>query len=207
VPPDYPVSQQSNDSLHTNDRLQKLHCATVARQKSERKSQRAPYCPVQQDDKRLQRSTASNPNGCADVARTGQCIVVVRWRTRLSGASIASRPCQQRGSGWGYKYPPATSFMVIQVFWRSHSLQEQKTSLLDTFNRSNPLQASKSTQFYKGLERGCFVFFCCSCCLDCLSSFLTSFLSACERSKRHQVWGGPCGVLVTRVIKEKAHSV
>jgi hypothetical protein len=43
--------------------------------------------------------------------------------------------------------------------------------------------------------------------LDCLSSFLISFLSACKRSKRHQVCGGPCGVLVTREIKEKAHSV
>jgi hypothetical protein len=32
----------------------------------------APNCPVQQKDKRLQRSTAPNPNGRADVARTGQ---------------------------------------------------------------------------------------------------------------------------------------
>jgi hypothetical protein len=32
----------------------------------------APDCPVQQKDKELQRSTAPNPNGCADVARTGQ---------------------------------------------------------------------------------------------------------------------------------------
>jgi hypothetical protein len=29
----------------------------------------------------------------------------------------------------------------------------------------------------------------------------------CKQSKRHQVCGGPCGVLVTHVIKEKAHSV
>jgi hypothetical protein len=36
----------------------------------------APDCPVQQDDKRLQRSTAPNPNGCADVARTEQCTVL-----------------------------------------------------------------------------------------------------------------------------------
>jgi hypothetical protein len=31
----------------------------------------APDCPVQQKDKRLQRSTATNPNKCADVAHTG----------------------------------------------------------------------------------------------------------------------------------------
>jgi hypothetical protein len=30
----------------------------------------APDCLVQLEDKRLQRSTAPNPNGCADVART-----------------------------------------------------------------------------------------------------------------------------------------
>jgi hypothetical protein len=29
----------------------------------------------------------------------------------------------------------------------------------------------------------------------------------CKQSKRHQVCGGPCGVLVTYEIKEKAHSV
>jgi hypothetical protein len=50
----------------------------------------APDCPVQLEDKALQRSTDQNPNGCADVARTGQCTVLVRWRTRLSGAPIAS---------------------------------------------------------------------------------------------------------------------
>jgi hypothetical protein len=55
-------------------------------QKSERRSQRAPDCPVQLEDKRLQRSTAPNPNSCADVACTGQCTVVVRWRTGLSRA-------------------------------------------------------------------------------------------------------------------------
>jgi hypothetical protein len=32
----------------------------------------APDCPMQQKDKRLQRSTTPNPNGRADVARTEQ---------------------------------------------------------------------------------------------------------------------------------------
>jgi hypothetical protein len=31
----------------------------------------APNCPVQLEDKRLQRSSSLNPNGCADVVRTG----------------------------------------------------------------------------------------------------------------------------------------
>jgi hypothetical protein len=44
-----------------------------ASQKSERRSQRAPDCPVQQDDKGSNGRPAPNPNGCADVAHTGQC--------------------------------------------------------------------------------------------------------------------------------------
>jgi hypothetical protein len=98
--PDCPVSQRSNGSLRANGRL----CRATVRNSTttEVKAQKlegtglsgvAPDCTVQQDDKRLQRSTAPNPNGRADVALTGQCTVTVRWRTRLSSASIASSPC------------------------------------------------------------------------------------------------------------------
>jgi hypothetical protein len=59
------------------------------------RSQRAPDCLVQQDDRQLQRSTAQNPNRRADVARTGQCTVTVRWCTGLSGASVASKNNQR----------------------------------------------------------------------------------------------------------------
>jgi hypothetical protein len=50
----------------------------------------APDCPMQLEDKELQRSTALNPNAYTDVAYTGQCTVPVRWHTGLSGAPIAS---------------------------------------------------------------------------------------------------------------------
>jgi hypothetical protein len=64
-------------------------------QKSEQQSHRAPDCPVQLEDKCLQRSTVQNPNSCASVARTGQGIVTVRWRTdcpvRPSPAEISQR--------------------------------------------------------------------------------------------------------------------
>jgi hypothetical protein len=50
----------------------------------------APNCPVQQDDKGSNGQPVPNTNGCADVVRTGQCTVAVRWRTGLSGAPIAS---------------------------------------------------------------------------------------------------------------------
>jgi hypothetical protein len=65
------------------------------------RSQRSPDCPVQQKDKRLQWSTAPNPNGRADVARTRQWTVTGWWRTGLFGAPIASSLCQWLGSGWG----------------------------------------------------------------------------------------------------------
>jgi hypothetical protein len=52
------------------------------------------------------------------------------------------------------------------------------------------------------LREGVLVFFCCSCCLAW--PFLHSYSQVlCKRSKRHQVCGGPCGVLVTREIKEE----
>jgi hypothetical protein len=79
VPPDCPVSQRSNGSLRANSRfvrriVMNSASAEVGAQKSEVTglSSVAPDCPVQQDDKALQRSTAPNPNGRADVARTGQ---------------------------------------------------------------------------------------------------------------------------------------
>jgi hypothetical protein len=77
----------------------------------------APDCPVQLKDKRPQRSTAQNPNGCADVARTGQCTVTVRWRTGLSDASIVSRIQPTARSGWeAINTHPTTSFTTIQAF-------------------------------------------------------------------------------------------
>jgi hypothetical protein len=86
---DCPVSQQSNNSLRTNGRLRRVYSneqcrAEVRAAKSEvtRLSSVAPDCPVQQDDKALQRSTAPNPNSCADVACTGQCTMTVRWAHR-----------------------------------------------------------------------------------------------------------------------------
>jgi hypothetical protein len=76
--PDCPVSQRSNGSLRANGRLQNAtvvnSAATeVIAQKSEVTglSGVALDYAMQQDDKALQRSTAPNPNGRADVARTG----------------------------------------------------------------------------------------------------------------------------------------
>jgi hypothetical protein len=77
VPPDRPVSQRSNGSLHANSRLCRATVvdsvvAEVRAQKSEGTglSDVAPDCPMQQDDKALQQSTTPNPNGRADVVHT-----------------------------------------------------------------------------------------------------------------------------------------
>jgi hypothetical protein len=101
------VSQWSNGSLRTNGQLCRatVSYSAVAEVRAQMLegtglSGVAPDCPVQQDNRRLQWSTAQNPNGCTDVARTGQCTVIVRWRTRLSDAPIASRNHPTARSGW-----------------------------------------------------------------------------------------------------------
>jgi hypothetical protein len=96
-------------------------------------------CPVQQDDKDSNGRPASNPNGCADVARTGQCTMVVRCAHRQQPSPTAMEVVG------GYKYPPTTSFITIQAFLNSHSLQEQSPTLQDTIKAINPLKAPKST--------------------------------------------------------------
>jgi hypothetical protein len=58
----------------------------TAKSESTRLSGVASDCPVQQDDKGSNSRPAPNPNGCADVACTGQCTVAVRCRTGRSGA-------------------------------------------------------------------------------------------------------------------------
>jgi hypothetical protein len=124
VPPDCPVSQRSNGSLRANGRLCRATvlnsvAVEVRAQKSEVTglSGVAPDYPVQQDDKRLQRSTAPNPNNCADVARIGYmhsgCPVVhltVRCTHRQQPLPTARK--------WlgAISTPPTTSFIGIQVF-------------------------------------------------------------------------------------------
>jgi hypothetical protein len=76
-------------------------CSTVPRQKSEQWSQRAPNCPVSQEDKAPTVVRAPNPNGWVTWRRTGQGTVPVRWRIGLCGAPIANSLPNGYGSGWG----------------------------------------------------------------------------------------------------------
>jgi hypothetical protein len=135
----------------------------------------APDCPVQLEDKRPPQSTAQNPNGCADMAHTGQCTVTVLWRTGLSGAPIASRNQPTARSGWEaintpqppHSLPSKPSEIFIHCKSKSPTLQE-------TIKAINPLKALKINSSALGLVRGSLVFFCCSCRL--VSRFPFPFL-------------------------------
>ena len=98
---------------------------------------------------------------------------------------------------------PTTSFISFQAFQTMYSIQEQKTPLQDTSNRFDPLQ---SLQFNSIPLGTCERVFLCSfvTCLAWPFSFSFSYSQVlCKRGKRHQVCGSPCGVLVTREIKEE----
>jgi hypothetical protein len=127
----------------------------------------APDCPVQQDDKALQWSTAPNPNGCADVARTGQYTVIIRWRTRLYVAPIASRNQPTTISGWEAINTPQPPHSLLskpsEIFIHCKS---KSPRLQYTIKAINPLKVPKINSSALGLVRGSIVFFCCSCSLD-----------------------------------------
>jgi hypothetical protein len=142
-----------------------------ASQKSERKSQRAPDCPVQQDDKSSNGRPALNPNDCADVACTGQCIVSVRWRTRLSGVPIASRIQPTARSGWEAINTPNHLIHINPSISEFPFIARAKPNT-PRHNQSNQsTQSPKINSSALGLVRGSLVFFCCSCRLDWPFSF------------------------------------
>jgi hypothetical protein len=108
----------------------------------------APNCLVPQEDIATTVDSAPNPNGWVMWQRTGQGTVPIRWRTGLSGAPIASSlPTATKVVG-GYKYPPTTTTFGIQVFQRSHLIQELVHSLQDTFPKIKP---SLSLEFNSNL--------------------------------------------------------
>jgi hypothetical protein len=109
-------------------RLQKALCG----EQCKCRSQRATDCPVQQDDKASQRSTAPNPNGCR---------VTVRWC-----APIASRNQPTARSGWEavntHQPPHSLPSKPIEFFIHCKS---KSPKLQDTIKAINSLKAPKST--------------------------------------------------------------
>jgi hypothetical protein len=89
-----------------------------------------------------------------------------------------------------------SKFSEVHIQYKSSSIHS-KTQ----FKRSNPLQVPNSSQPLSDLRERVFVFICALVAWISFSlshSFLKCFV---KLSKRHQVCRGPCGVLVTRVIK------
>jgi hypothetical protein len=136
--PDYPVNQPSNGSLLIQWSIVEMLERNSAKQKSEHQSQRAPDCPVQQDDKGSNGRPAPNPNGCTDVACTGQCTVAVRWRTGLSSAPIASRNQPTARRSWEaintpnhliHFHPSISEFSFIAIAKAQHFKTQSKQSI------------------------------------------------------------------------------
>jgi hypothetical protein len=92
----------------------------------------------------------------------------------------------------------ASKFSEDHIQYKSSSTHS-KTQ----FQRSNPLQVLISSQPPSDLREKDFVFIC--ALVAWIAFFLPHFFSKyfVKFSKRHQVCGGPWGVLVTRVIKER----
>jgi hypothetical protein len=94
---------------------------------------------------------APDPNSWVTWRRTRQPTVSVRWRTRLSGAPIASSFTTATLVAEGYKYPQppqlqVSKFSEVHIPYKSSSIHS-KTQ----FKRSNPLRVPNSLQTLSGL--------------------------------------------------------
>jgi hypothetical protein len=146
---------------------------------------------VPQEDKAPTVDFAPNPNGRVTWQGTGQCTVHVWWRTGLSVAPITSSLPNHHN----FKSP---SFLKITFNTRALAFTPR--------HNSKDQSLSKSQIHLKHLvtcEREIL------CSFELLLLGLPFFFSHSysqvlyKQGKRHQVCGGPCGVLVTREIKEE----
>jgi hypothetical protein len=114
APPYCPVRQQSNGQLRAMVNFadyRAVYSAEVrslsAKSEYTRLSGVPSDSPVPQEDRRLQRSTAPNPNGRLTWHSPDSEQCSVRCTTGLSGVPIDSNDWN---SGWGYKYPRPPPF-------------------------------------------------------------------------------------------------
>jgi hypothetical protein len=129
----------------------------------------------------------------------------VRWRTRLSGAPCDSSLPTATFGGWGYKYPNHPTFNCIQVFHLQHitraiafnsrhNQRDQILSQVRNHSKSNSDSRERHLCSFELLRLDCFFSF---------SFFLVIKLN-CNRGKRHQLCGGPCGNFVFRLIEKRS---
>jgi hypothetical protein len=144
---------------------------------------------VQLEDKHLQRSTALNPNGCTDVACTGQCTVTVRWRTELSGAPIASRNQPTTRSGWEAINTPQPPHSLPSKYSEFFIHCKSKTQHSKTQSKNQSTQSPKINSSALGLVRGSLVFFVALVTWFDLFLFPSISQVTCNQSNRHlSVW-------------------
>jgi hypothetical protein len=101
VPAEQQLSAPTVDSAQMNSMLQCRAEVRAAKLEGIGLSGVAPDCPMPQENKASNGRPAPNPNGWVTWWRTGQGTVPIRWRTRLSGAPIASSLPNGYGSSWG----------------------------------------------------------------------------------------------------------
>jgi hypothetical protein len=209
--PDCPVSQRATTICAQWSTLQSTIVSYSARQKSEPRSQKgtrlsgvAPDFLAPQEDKAPMVDFAVNPNSW------------VTWRAPdgaqcMSGGtpdclvrpSPAASPTATQMVG-GYKYPSNHHNFkhprFLKITFNTRALA------FTTRHNSKDQSLSKSQIHLKHLvtcEREIL------CSFELLLLGLPFFFShsysrvLCKQGKRHQVCGGPCGVLVTREIKEE----
>jgi hypothetical protein len=134
----------------------------------------APDCPVPQEDKVSNGRLASNPNVVAHRTAHSTC-PMAHWTVR----------CTHRQQPWpiatmwlgAINTTPTTTTIGIQVFQRSHSIQELVHSLQDTFLKIKPSPSAKFISTTELLERECVHVHLRSCRLDCLLPFSFLFSS------------------------------
>jgi hypothetical protein len=129
---DYPVSQQATAIQRRRSTAKVYATVNSVWQKSEQKVRGAPDCPVLQEDKVSNGRPTSNPNSWVTWRHTRQGTVTVR-------CAHHQQPPQRQWKWLRAINTPTTSFISIQAFQTSHSIQEQKTPLKDTSNRLNRL--------------------------------------------------------------------
>jgi hypothetical protein len=103
--------------------------------------------------------------------------------------------------GWGYKYPQpphfnASKFSAIKPHTRALDfIQRHKQEI-----KSSPKSKDHSNQIVTSERDNCVHLSSCAWIVFLLPSFQLN----CNQGKRHQLCGGPCGDLVSRLIQKRS---
>jgi hypothetical protein len=133
----------------------------------------------------------------------------VRWRTGLSGGApncpvrhTTEALTNDHFSGWGYKYPQPPHFNASKF-----SAIKPHTRALDFIPRhkqeikSSPKSGITPNKLVTRERDFCVLLSSCTWIAFLLP--LSCFQDHCNQSKRHQLCGGPCRDLVSRLIEKR----